>query len=128
MRAVPNPLSALAGRDGRGPTTVELVAAVSNAGGLGTLGAYMEPVAIRDSIQEIRKRTDQPLPSTFCARCRDRHERIGEVQQELNRMRDDLGIPHAGKDRVATRIGSAAIRGSDRRKGACHQYGIRDSG
>lgn len=45
-----------------GPTTVELVAAVSNAGGLGTLGAaYMEPTAIRHSIQEIRKRTDQPF-------------------------------------------------------------------
>lgn len=45
-----------------GPTTVELVAAVSNAGGLGTLGAaYMEPAAIRESIQEIRKRTDQPF-------------------------------------------------------------------
>ena len=71
--------------------------------------------AIRDSIQEIRKRTDQPLPSTFCARCRDRHERIGEVQQELNRMRDDLGIPHAGKDRVATDW-FGAIRGSDRKK------------
>ncbi|MGG4094551.1 NAD(P)H-dependent flavin oxidoreductase [Paenibacillus lautus] len=93
----------LAGMAG-GPTTVELVAAVSNAGGLGTLGAaYMEPAAIRHSIQEIRKRTDQPFAvNLFATRATDRHERIGEVQQELNRMRNDLGIPHAGKDNVTT--------------------------
>ncbi|MDZ4938507.1 nitronate monooxygenase, partial [Clostridium perfringens] len=47
------------------------------------------------------KRTDQPFAvNLFATRAPDRHERIGEVQQELNRMRDDLGIPHAGKDHV----------------------------
>lgn len=93
----------LAGMAG-GPTTVELVAAVSNAGGLGTLGAaYMEPAAIRDSIQEIRKRTDQPFAvNLFASRASDRQERIEDVQQELNRMRGDLGIPHAGSDHVTT--------------------------
>ncbi|MBY0160765.1 nitronate monooxygenase [Cytobacillus firmus] len=93
----------LAGMAG-GPTTVELVAAVSNAGGLGTLGAaYMEPDAIRHSIQEIRKRTDKPFAvNLFASRTSDRQERIEDVQQELNRMRGDLGIPHAGSDRVTT--------------------------
>ncbi|MFC4075944.1 NAD(P)H-dependent flavin oxidoreductase [Salinithrix halophila] len=45
-----------------GVTSPELVAAVSDAGGLGTLGAgYLSPDAIRQGIQAIRKRTDQPF-------------------------------------------------------------------
>src|SRR5579863_3582791 len=45
-----------------GATTPELVAAVSNYGGLGSLGAgYMEPEAIRTAIRAIRKLTDKPF-------------------------------------------------------------------
>ena len=43
-------------------TTPELVAAVSNSGGLGTLGAgYMSPEQIREAINKIRERTDKPF-------------------------------------------------------------------
>lgn len=45
-----------------GITTAELVAAVSNAGGLGTLGAgYMDPQQMKQSIQAIKQRTNQPF-------------------------------------------------------------------
>ena len=45
-----------------GATTPELVAAVSNYGGLGSLGAgYMEPEDIRITIGKIRKLTDKPF-------------------------------------------------------------------
>jgi nitronate monooxygenase len=45
-----------------GPSTPELVAAVSNAGGLGSLGAgYMAPDAIRSAIRRIRQLTDKPF-------------------------------------------------------------------
>ena len=45
-----------------GATTPELVAAVSNAGGLGSLGAgYMSPEAIKSSIQAIRRLTNKPF-------------------------------------------------------------------
>ena len=45
-----------------GATTPELIAAVSNAGGLGSLGAgYMTPADIRRSIHEIRRLTDKPF-------------------------------------------------------------------
>ncbi len=45
-----------------GVTTPELVAAVSNAGGLGTLGAgYMSPEEMRKGIQEIRALTTKPF-------------------------------------------------------------------
>ncbi|WP_379547267.1 NAD(P)H-dependent flavin oxidoreductase [Oceanobacillus sojae] len=45
-----------------GITTPELVAAVSNAGGLGTLGAgYLKPEQTRESIQKIKQLTDNPF-------------------------------------------------------------------
>lgn len=55
-----------------GATTAGLVAAVSEAGGLGTLGAgYLQPQAIRDAVRTIRSLTDAPfavnlfVPETF---------------------------------------------------------------
>jgi nitronate monooxygenase len=55
-----------------GPTTPELVAAVSNAGGLGSLGAaYLPPETLREQVREIRKLTEGPfgvnlfVPSPF---------------------------------------------------------------
>lgn len=45
-----------------GITTPELVAAVSNAGGLGTLGAgYLSAEQTRDSIRKIKQLTDKPF-------------------------------------------------------------------
>ncbi len=47
---------------GGGPSTPELVAAVSNAGGLGSLGAaYLTPDQITDSIRRIRSLTSRPF-------------------------------------------------------------------
>lgn len=93
----------LAGMAG-GMTTVELVAAVSNAGGLGTLGAaYMEPTAIREAILEIRKLTDKPFAvNLFASRASDNNERIREVQQALDPMRRKLGMASVVREDVAT--------------------------
>lgn len=45
-----------------GPGTPQLVAAVSNAGGLGTLaGSYLHPEPLRQAIAEVRALTDQPF-------------------------------------------------------------------
>jgi len=47
---------------GGGPSTPELVAAVSNAGGLGSLGAaYQTPEQIIETTQHIRALTDRPF-------------------------------------------------------------------
>ncbi|HEY6002035.1 MAG TPA: nitronate monooxygenase, partial [Anaeromyxobacter sp.] len=47
-----------------GPSTPELVAAVSSAGGLGSFGlGYMAPAAVREALRAARSRTDRP----FCA-------------------------------------------------------------
>lgn len=94
----------LAGMAG-GPSTSELVAAVSEAGGLGTLGAaYMEPEAIGAAIDEIRRRTDAPFGvNLFAVRADDDNTRIREVQPVLNTMRDALELPQAGPEPAATR-------------------------
>ncbi|WP_235550590.1 NAD(P)H-dependent flavin oxidoreductase [Paenibacillus sp. Soil750] len=93
----------LAGMAG-GPGTVGLTAAVSNAGGLGTLGAaYMEPEAIRTAIRDIRKLTNAPFGvNLFVTRAQDDNSRTPEVQQELNVMRAKFGIPNVVAEEVKT--------------------------
>src|SRR5262245_11604420 len=45
-----------------GPSTPELAAAVSKAGGLGSLGcAYIQPEAMQRDAEQIRARTDKPF-------------------------------------------------------------------
>jgi nitronate monooxygenase len=47
---------------GGGGSTPELVAAVSNAGGLGSLAcAYLTPPQIAEAIAEVRRRTTKPF-------------------------------------------------------------------
>jgi nitronate monooxygenase len=83
-----------------GPTTPRLVAAVSNAGALGSLGAaYLPPHILREQIAEIRRLTEGPfnvnlfLPLPFEA---DpvRIRRAGEL---LDPYRQELGIEDPGK-------------------------------
>jgi nitronate monooxygenase len=79
-----------------GPTTPELVAAVSNAGALGTLGAgYMSPKDIRNVLSQITKLTTAPfavnlfLPQAF----EQNEQQILNMQKHLNDYRKQLGIP-----------------------------------
>jgi nitronate monooxygenase len=47
---------------GGGPSTPELVAAVSNAGGLGSLGApYLTPAQIHEAVHRVRALTEKPF-------------------------------------------------------------------
>ena len=60
-----------------GPSTPELVAAVSNAGGLGSLGAaYMGPDRILDAARRIKARTDRPFNVNLFAGGRERGRRV----------------------------------------------------
>src|SRR3984957_7810286 len=57
---IENPI--VQGPMGGGPSTPELVVAVSNAGGLGSLGAaYLTPDQITDAIRRIRSLTSRPF-------------------------------------------------------------------
>src|SRR5262245_34838501 len=62
---------------GGGGSTPELVAAVSNAGGLGFLAAaYLTPAQTAEAIAEVRKRTTKPFGvNLFCGG----YEKAGEA-------------------------------------------------
>ncbi|MBW7475325.1 nitronate monooxygenase family protein [Paenibacillus oenotherae] len=87
------------------PGTVNLAAAVSNAGGLGMLGAaYMTPDAIRGAIRDIRQLSQASFGVNLFSIRDAAHDHAGikEVQQELNKMRDGLGIAPVFEDSVHT--------------------------
>lgn len=78
-----------------GPTTPELIAAVSNAGGLGNLGAgYLAPEQLRTAIQEIRKQTDRPFGVNLFVpeEPTESEETITRMTDFLNFYREELGI------------------------------------
>ncbi|WP_116187377.1 NAD(P)H-dependent flavin oxidoreductase [Paenibacillus taihuensis] len=78
-----------------GPTTPELVAAVSNAGGLGSLGAgYLTPEQIRSTIREIRKLTDRPFAVNLFipGKTNTPDETIQKMTEVLDGYREKLGI------------------------------------
>src|SRR5579872_1021458 len=69
---------------GGGPSTPALVAAVSNAGGLGSLGcAYMSPDQIEGAIGEIRRLTQRPFGVNLFAPCAAPATRQEQVETAL---------------------------------------------
>ncbi|GIO88927.1 MULTISPECIES: NAD(P)H-dependent flavin oxidoreductase [Paenibacillus] len=79
-----------------GPTTPELVAAVSNAGGLGNLGAgYLTPEQLRHAIRKIRALTDRPFGVNLFVleQPEESEETIAKMAEYLNSSRKELGIP-----------------------------------
>lgn len=82
-----------------GATTPELIANVSNAGGLGTLGAaYMEPENIRNTVRAIRKLTDKPFAvNLFCVEnAEEPHDEVkNTVKEELLRIGKSIGVSDA---------------------------------
>ncbi|CAO3675704.1 hypothetical protein G6F70_000654 [Rhizopus microsporus] len=83
-----------------GHTGVNLVAAVSNAGGLGSLGAGMiAPGQLREMIREIQQKTSRPFSvNLFCRPTPPpSHEELQHHYQgsddALNAIRVELGLP-----------------------------------
>src|SRR5512134_1408459 len=78
-----------------GATTAELVAAVSNAGALGSFGAAMSsPAAIKDAIARIRTLTDKPFNvNLFVLRTPNPAEaELAEATQRLAPIKRELGL------------------------------------
>ena len=81
-----------------GATTPRLVAAVSNAGGLGSLPlGWTEPAKIPALIAEVRSLTERPFAVNLFV---DTSSPAGDdvlqrAHDGLRRFRDELGIPHA---------------------------------
>lgn len=81
-----------------------LVAAVSNAGGLGTLGAaYMSPEELRGAIHEIKKRTQAPFAVNIFAHVGpDHYTNLDAVNEELTPIRESLGVKQRAQDEIRT--------------------------
>jgi nitronate monooxygenase len=79
-----------------GPTTPRLVAAVCNAGGLGSVAAaYLSPEQIDRDLSAVRKLTGRPFAVNLFSRDPDRplEGDVDAVIQWLNREHQRLGIP-----------------------------------
>ena len=81
---------------GGGPSTPALVAAVSNAGGLGSLGApYLTPQQILDAIAEVRRLTPKPFNVNLFAGGYRTESRIDPqpMLDILEAIHAELGLP-----------------------------------
>lgn len=90
----------LLGPMGGGFSTPELLAAISNAGGLGSLGAYtLTPQEIIESDKIIRTKTDKPYNINLWINDVDERllnypsEKIGEIKLLFKPFFDELSIP-----------------------------------
>jgi len=82
-----------------GPNTVELAAAVSEAGGLGSLaGAMLSPDELREEIRAIRAATSRPFAVNLFADDGVPAEERGlrAAQEATARYRTELGLPPPG--------------------------------
>ncbi|MDY0394339.1 nitronate monooxygenase [Virgibacillus halophilus] len=84
-----------------GITTPKLVAEVSNAGGLGTIGAgYMSASALKNDIQEVKKLTKKPFAvNLFALNLESFSTDSTPMQQFLNTYRAELDLKE-GKEAV----------------------------
>jgi nitronate monooxygenase len=80
-----------------GATTPELVAAVSNAGALGSLGgAYLTPAELETAIQQIKRLTDRPFAVNLFAPSPEPALTENQIQTAVRATksyRQELGIP-----------------------------------
>lgn len=79
-----------------GPTTPELVSEVSNEGGLGMIGAgYLSAEKLRNSIQEVKKRTNKPFGvNLFVVEEQSVSEpRLHKSFESLKPFREELKMP-----------------------------------
>src|SRR5205814_9050921 len=94
-----------------GPSTPELAAEVSNAGGLGFLGgAYLSPDQLRDQIGVTRRLTSRPIGVNLFVLREPRVDRraVAEYTRELEpdarRLGAKLGEPRFDDDAFAAKI------------------------
>jgi nitronate monooxygenase len=80
-----------------GPTTPRLVAASSNAGALGSLGAaYLSPEQIQSDVEAIRRMTSRPFAInlfTPMPAIKLEDQEVTDARRSTRAYRDELGLP-----------------------------------
>ena len=86
-----------------GWTTPELVSAVSNAGGFGSLaGAGVPPERLREDIRAVKEQTDRPFAVNFLLAPPGPGSRdVAAAQRFLDGFRERFGLPSGETDLVA---------------------------
>src|SRR3954452_805880 len=94
-----------------GPTTPELAAAVTDAGGLGFLAAgYLTPEAFHEHVRRARGLTPGPLGAKlFCLHEEPVHEEAiaayaAELAPDASRLGVELGVPRFDDDGYAAKL------------------------
>ncbi len=116
---------------GGGPSTPELVAAVSNAGGLGSLGAaYLTPDQITDAIRRIRALTSRPFNVNLFAGgwSMDQSCDAGSMLSLLAEVHEKLGFDAARRANACARSVSGTARSGAGRTPAHLQLYVWHSG
>lgn len=78
-----------------GPTTSKLVAAVSNAGGLGMIGAgYLTPSQLREQIQEVKQLTDKSFGINLfvLSNYQQEEQKIKKAKELLSPIEKELNV------------------------------------
>jgi nitronate monooxygenase len=86
-----------------GFTTSTLVAEVSNAGGIGILGAArLSPSKLKESIQDIKKKTEHPYGVNLLLAPPDHNQSndVTKVQSYLNKFRQRMNIPLSNVENI----------------------------
>src|SRR5437879_5829183 len=94
LLGIPHPI--IQGPMAGGPTTPELVAAVSEAGGLGSVGAaYLTPAQILDAASRIRALTSAPFGINLFSGgyWRESGPGVDEMRALLAEIHAELGLP-----------------------------------
>jgi nitronate monooxygenase len=88
-----------------GPTTSELVAAVSGAGAFGVLaGAMVPPERLEHDLRAVRAATDRPFGVNFQLVAPGTGRDAGAVQAELDPLRTELGLPPGPQEVAAAEV------------------------
>lgn len=83
-----------------GPSSPELVSAVSMAGGLGSLGGgYLSPEALEGQILSVKSKTDKPFcVNLFVTDPGEKNKEPGaEIRKMLDKYADELGVELTGE-------------------------------
>src|SRR6218665_2404123 len=114
-----------------GVSTAEMVAAVSNAGGLGSIGAgYLTPEALRQLTRRVRELTDRPYAINLFAPLPPPEAAPPPPPPGRARRRSHVGVagPVLRRTRARTapaaRLRVAALRGAGRRRPGERRAGV----
>ena len=81
-----------------GPSSPSLVSAVSNAGGLGSIGGgYLNPEVLQNQISHVKSKTDKPFGvNLFITNQNNKIKPNEKIQEKIRKYAEELGVELTG--------------------------------